>query len=386
MSATGPILITGARAPVALDIARAFRRAGFEAHLADSVTSYAARAIRPSLPIHRLPRPRNDFPAFRRTILELVERLGILRVIPTCEEVFWLAEAATRDSWSDRLFAPDPRCLRTLHSKAAFNAFAATLDIPVPKTIVLDCDFSAEQLPFRCDELVLKPEFSRFATHTLIAPRAADLPAIKPTAVYRWVAQQRIRGEEVCSWAAVDAGRITAFSTYRPRWRHGQAAAFQMEAVSIPAVRAVSERVAQATGMTGHLSFDLIIDRDGRALPIECNPRAVSGLHLFDAAPGLASAIMGRERLGEPPNGQLRHMSPAMALLGLPAALLAGKGRELMRDWRNSTDIIDREGGGLVTLGCLADAIRFSVHAIKARLSPAGATTADIEWDGEPMP
>lgn len=386
MNATGPILITGARAPVALDIARAFRNAGFETHLADSVTPYAAQGLRPRVPIHRLPRPRSDFPAFRRTILELVEQLGILRVIPTCEEVFWLAEAAARDGWSDRLFAPDPDCLRTLHSKAEFNAFAATLDIPVPQSLVLEREFSAEQLPFPSEELVLKPEFSRFATHTLIAPGAAELLAIKPTAAHRWVAQQRIRGEEVCSWAVVDAGRITAFATYRPRWRHGQAAAFQMEAVDLPAVRAVSERVAQATGMTGHLSFDLIIDREGRALPIECNPRAVSGLHLFDAAPGLANAILGRECLDEPANGQLRHMGPAMALLGFPTALLAGRARELLRDWRNSTEIIDREGSGLVTLGCLADAIRFSVHAVKAGLSPAGATTADIEWDGEPMP
>ncbi|KAF1053429.1 MAG: hypothetical protein GAK43_01427 [Stenotrophomonas maltophilia] len=386
MSQARPILITGARAPVALDIARACRAAGLSAHLADSVTPFAARALRPHLPIHRLPRPRDEFAALRRCLLELIERWDFAQIIPTCEEVFWLAEAAARDGWSERLFAPAPTLLRTLHSKAQFNAFAADLGIAVPPSVVLDAPFSAQALPFATDELVLKPEYSRFATHTLIAPTAARLARVQPSAQMRWVAQQRIRGEEFCSWAAVHQGRVLAFAAYRPRWRQGQAAAFQMEAVNQAAIESVTQRIAAATGMTGHLSFDLIIDASGQALPLECNPRAVSGLHLFDAAPALAQALLGEASLPTPPLGRLRHMGPAMALLGLPTALLSGRSRALCQDWRNSQDVIDREGGGRVTLGCLADALRFTLYAVRAGLSPAGATTADIEWDGQCMP
>ena len=40
------MLITGARAPVAVDLARAFSAAGYETHLADSVAGWAARMSR----------------------------------------------------------------------------------------------------------------------------------------------------------------------------------------------------------------------------------------------------------------------------------------------------------------------------------------------------
>lgn len=379
-------IVTGARAPVALDLARALRSAGEDVHLADSVTPFAAKGLRPRIPIHRLPAPRGDFAGFRKALLALLDRIGGALVLPTCEEVFWLAEAARRDGWSDRLLAPPPALLRTLHSKAEFAALAASLDLNPPETRVLDGAVHAGDLPFAPEDLVFKPEFSRFATATLIGPAADDIPAIRPSPQRRWVAQRRVQGDEFCSWAFAFAGRITAFAAYRPRWRQGKAAAFQMEAVELPALRAISERIAAATGMTGHLAFDAIVEADGCVRPIECNPRAVSGLHLFDAKAELATALTGSVILPEPPAGTLRHLAPAMALLGLPQALLSGRGRALLEDWRAGIDAIEREGQGLVTLGCLLDAARFAVTAIRSRRSPAGATTADIEWDGEPMP
>ncbi|MBK6801173.1 hypothetical protein [Novosphingobium sp.] len=379
-------IVTGARAPVALDLARALRTAGHEVHLADSVTPFAARGLRPRLPIHRLPPPRQDFAGFRTGMLTLLDRVEDAMVVPTCEEVFWLAEAAHRDGWSARLLAPPLALLRQLHSKADFAGLAGSLGLDAPETHVLDAPFAAEDLPFAPQELVLKPEFSRFASSTLIAPGARQIAAVRPAPGRCWVAQRRIIGEEVCSWAFAVDGRITAFAAYRPRWRQGRAAAFQMEAVALPAVREVSERITGATGLTGHLSLDTIVDAAGRVWPIECNPRAVSGLHLFDAAPGLAGALSAASALPEPPAGTLRHLAPAMALLGLPSALLSGRTGALLRDWRAGGDAIDRERGGLVTLGCLLDAARFAAMAIRSRQSPASQTTADIEWDGKPMP
>ena len=379
-------IVTGARAPVALDLARALRAAGDKVHLADSVTPFAARGLRPCLPIHRLPPPRLAFAEFRVALLHLLDHLPDARVVPTCEEVFWLAEAAHRDGWSARLLAPPIEVLRRLHSKADFAVLAAQVGLSMPETIVLDAPCTAADLPFAPQDTVLKPEFSRFATATLIASSANDLARIEPYPQRRWVAQRRIAGDEVCSWAFAVEGRITAFAAYRPRWRQGKAAAFQMEALALPAVRAVSERIAAATRLTGHISFDTIVDAQGTVWPIECNPRAVSGLHLFDAMPQLRDALTGAAVLTEPLPGTLRHLAPAMALLGLPAALVSGRAGALLRDWRAGRDAVDRERQGLVTLGCMADAARFAMQALGSGRTPAGATTADIEWDGEPMP
>ena len=382
---SGAVLITGARAPVALDLARAFRAAGYKVHLVDCVTPWAARGLRPPVPIHLVPPPRGGFQQFRAGMAGLVRRLDAIQVIPTCEEVFWLAEAAARDGYAELLFAPPLPVLRQLHSKAEFPAYAARLGLDAPDTQVVDRAISPADVFAPLHDVVLKPEFSRFATHTVVSPSVGDLEALRPTARRRSVIQRRIIGEEICSWSAVRSGRVVAYAAYRPRWRHGRSAAFQMEAVDIPAVRAITDRIARATAMTGHLSFDAIVDSEGRAFAIECNPRAVSGLHLFDADPKLADAMLGGAVVPPVDAGTLRHMAPAMALLGLPAALRQRRLRQFLADWRAGRDVIDREGHGLVTLGALADAGRFAGQALRMGRSPAAATTTGIEWNGEDM-
>lgn len=379
------VLITGARAPVAQDLARACRAAGMDVHVADSVTPWAARALRPRFPVHRLPPPRQAFADFRRRMAALIDEIGADLVLPTCEEVFWLAEAAARDGYADRLFAPPLDLLRRFHSKALFAAFANELELDAPETHVVASRDELSGVPIQAEALVLKPDYSRFGARVLIAPDTAARDRVVPSAVRRWVAQRRIEGEEICSWAAVRGGRVTAYAAYRPRWRHGRAAAFQMEAVDLPAVRAITERIAAATGMTGHLSFDVIVDRDGRAWPIECNPRAVSGLHLLDAAPALGRAFVEGGDCIAPPAGRLRHLGPAMLLLGVPAALRQGRLGVLRADWRAGRDVIGR-GAWLPQLGCVADAARFAVTAFGAGRAASDGTTADIEWNGEAFP
>lgn len=382
----GTVLITGARAPVALDLARAIRSAGIEVHLADSVRPHAARALRPAFPVHRLPPPRQAFADFRRVMRDLMDRTGAGLIIPTCEEVFWLARAAELDGSSDRLFAPSTEVLRRLHSKIDFPALAGSLGLAVPETVAICGPINPATLPTPSDEMVFKPEFSRFGTEVLIRPDGTRLDRIQPSPERRWAAQRFVAGQEVCSWAAAHDGQVSAFVAYRPRRRLGRGAAYQIEAVSNPQLRQAAETIAAATGMSGHLSFDAIEASDGRTYLIECNPRAVSGLHLFDASADLGHAVVGAGDLAEPPQGRLRHLGPAMALLGIPSALSSADLPGLIRDWRGSADVMDRGEGPGVSLGCLLDAAGFAAAAITSSRSPAGATTSDIEWNGEVLP
>lgn len=379
------VIVTGARAPVAQDLARALRAAGCQVLLADSVPAFAARAMRPAYEVHRLPAPRQAFAQFRVALSDLVERSGATRIVPSCEEVFWVSEAARLEGFEAAVFAPSIDRLRQLHSKAEFAAMVADLGLVAPDTQVIDSAIVPTELAAPLEDLVFKPEFSRFASETRISPTARDLANVRPTPQRRWVAQRRIRGEEICAWASLHGGRVTAFAAYCPRWRLGHAAAFQVEAVDAPGLRALADRIGAATAMSGHLSFDAIVDGDGRTYPIECNPRAVSGLHLFDASAALGQAILGAPGCLQPPMGRLRHLGPAMALLGLPVALGEARLGDLVTDWRASRDVIDRDGQPLVTLGCLADAARFAAAGVLGGRSAAAASTADIEWDGEAM-
>lgn len=376
------VLITGARAPVAADLARAFRAAGYETHLADCVNPFAARCLRPRVAVHRFAPPRYHFARFRRDMAELVERIQPDAIIPTCEEVFYLSGAATLDGYAHLLFAPCLPDLRRLHSKAEFVQLARSCGVAVPESFLVTGHAELAAVPLPPSEMVLKPEYSRFSTQTLIRPTADEIRRLPLSAARPFVAQRFIPGDEVCSWAAVRGGTVVAFAAYRPVWRHGRAAiAFESAA---PGVAEASRRIAEATGMTGHLSLDMILT-EANAVVIECNPRAVSGVHLLDAGPAMAHAIMGNGVAPTPPLGRTRYLAPAMAVLGFPNAVARGRLREFLTVWRRGFDVTARTGNRLAFLGTLLDAARFTATGLLHGRTTTEQTTANIEWNGEEM-
>lgn len=373
------VLLTGARAPVAIDLARSFAAAGHEVHLADSVTGWAARLSRAVAATHRLPPPRTDFEGFSGGLRDLVAKLDARAIIPTCEEIFYVVAAGL----GDRVLASPLAALRRLHSKIAFADHALALGIPTPETWRIETRAALDALPVATDELVFKPDFSRFATQTLIRPTRAQLATIDPSLTRVWAAQRFVAGEELCLWSFARAGRLVASVVYRPIWRHGKAASYAFEAVDCPAAVEIARTLANADRLTGHLSLDLIRTPDGTVVPIECNPRAVSGLHLFDARPDLAHAMLGE---GEAtPVDAVRYLGPAMLLLGLPAAIGDGRLGELARDIGRGCDVVGRPGDRRPVAGAILDAAGFAMRALASGGSASGTTTADIEWNGEPI-
>ena len=119
------VLITGARAPIAIDLAHSFAGAGWTPHLADSIRPWSARWARIAKGrIHRFAPPRFAFQAFAADLAGLVDELQPALIAPMCEDVFFVAEAAAQLGFSDRVFAPTPDVLRTLHSKVEFAGLA----------------------------------------------------------------------------------------------------------------------------------------------------------------------------------------------------------------------------------------------------------------------
>ncbi|HEU0097379.1 MAG TPA: hypothetical protein VFQ67_01260 [Allosphingosinicella sp.] len=375
------VMITGARAPVALDLARAFRAAGCEAVLADSVRPFAASLSRPRFEILRLPPPRRAFGRFRDRLRGLVREFDL--IVPTCEEVFWLAAAAELDGWSDRLFAPSPALLRRLHSKADFPKLAREAGIESPATWPIERASDWKRVPLAPADLVLKPEFSRFGARTIIGPGAAAAAALPASPQSRWVAQERLAGEEYCVWSAIRGGSLVACIVYRPVLRHQSSAAYAFEAVDSPAIAAMASRIAARVGGDGQLSYDVIVGPDGRVAPLECNPRAVSGLHLVDGSAALARALLGLGPLAPPPAGTIRYLSPAMVLMGVPAALAGGSLGRLRSVWQRGRDSVGRPGDRLPVAGVLLDAARFALMGAARLRGPTSETTDDIEWNGE---
>lgn len=375
---SGSLLITGARAPVALDLARAAAAAGYRTRLADSTPACAARMARIG-PVLRLPRPRFAFAAFAARLAAHCARDPGCLIVPTCEEVFYVRAAAERHGFTGQVLAADLGVLRQLHSKIAFAALLDQHGLPAPRTEALD----GPPGPGDGAGAVFKPEFSRFGTATLIQPDARRLRRVAPTPSARWARQEFIAGEEFCLWSAARGGELCASVVYRPKWRKGRSAAYAFEAVDAPGAVAIARHLARALNYTGQLSLDMIRNAKGQFVPVECNPRSVSGLHLFDADPALARALTGQGAPVHVTRG-LRYIAPAMWLMGWPASLLHGRRQEWRADMKAGEDVLARDGIGPV-FGALCDAAIFAATGLTRLRSAAGQTTDDIEWNGEPI-
>lgn len=381
---TERVLITGARAPAALDLARSLSAAGFETHMADCVPARIARWSKARHAVHRHASPVHQPARFARDIPALIDRLDPAAVIPACEEVFHLSALAEAQGWSERLIAPAPDTLAELHHKGRFAALCARLALPVPDTAVVT-DAAELMRHAEIEDVVVKPAWSRFGARTLIAPDAAALSRITPSTDAPWVVQTRARGDEVSLYAVAHQRRLTAFCAYRSDWRVRGGAAYVFQPLTSPLadrLRAMAETLA-AHAVTGQIACDAILDADGAPWLIECNPRATSGVHLFDRSAAFGRALLDRAT-AEPLPDPVRN-SLAMGSFGLARALREGRLSAWRHQRRASRDILAAPGDTGPRWGALADTAAFGLRALASGRSLAEAMTADIEWNGQPL-
>lgn len=373
----GVALITGARSPAALDIARGLVAAGMDVHMADSVPARISRLSNAPTRVHRLRPAVQDREGFREDVADLVRRLSPAIVIPTCEEVFHLAAARADGVEVGPLFAPDPETLDILHAKDRFNALAADLGLAAPETVVHTARIDATSMDL--SNTVLKACYSRFGAGTLVGPTATQAASTGPTPRRPWISQRRIEGVEHSSYAIAVEGRITGFAAYLSTRRLSGGAGYAFR----PADGDVAERmldasrsIAAALSLTGQMSLDAI-DDGSRAWLIECNPRATSGAHLLSGAGAIARAMSGSAGLQGPSAGA-RHNLPMMLTHGL-MRMAAHGGRA---DLALGRDVIGAPGDRLPLLGAMLDTIRYAVQAKRHGTTITGATTLDLEWNG----
>jgi hypothetical protein len=381
------VLITGARAVAALDIARDFKRLGFVVHVADCSGGTAARLSKSVDACHHYCAPRKDLGAFGQDLTRIVSIAQPRIIIPTCEEVFHLARLPRDHIVHQTFFAPPLSILRRLHDKAAFAALCYGLSLPVPETHVLTSSGDLEPFSDALEKWVFKPCFSRFGSQTLVGPSRDDLRQITPTIADPWVAQARVQGQEICLHFIAHAGVITAFGAYRGTWRLRSGASLGFQALdgveSLPMLD-IAHKLAQGLALTGQFGCDLIVDPKGQPYLIECNPRATSGVHLFPHDGSLAKAYL------TPDMPMLEAQSPSPLYLGAAISTLAladALGSGGLHDWRAvmraGRDVVGIKGDRWPVIGAIWDGLGFMARGAAHGISATAATTMDIEWNGE---
>lgn len=372
------VLILGARAPAALEWARAFHATGWRVTAADSLAWPLTRASRAIDDYVRLPEPRTDTHAWIDSLRRLVVGRGIDLVLPICEEVFYLAYG--REHLPCRVATVDFETLHTLHHKFRFAAMTANWPAAAPETRLLETPEAVTALTHEVENWVFKPAYSRFANRTLICPTPHALRAVCPTHAHPWVAQRFVAGLEHCSYSLLTDGRLTAHACYHPRYRVGRGSGIWFEPTDPAPIRAFLECFGAATGYSGQIAFDFIEDAGGHCHVLECNPRATSGVHLFDDQPeALVAALLGRNGVLTPTQTP-RMVAFAMLLFGVPRGLFAPA---FWRDYAAARDVVARPGDLGPLVAQIPGLLEIVGRALWLRRGILAAATADIEWDGQ---
>ncbi len=361
------ILLTGTRAPVALDLARAFRACGHAVHGADTWPVAVMKGDLDSFTAVAAPRLRPD--AFARDAEALVTRLAPDLIIPLCEDIFYWARLAGPQGWP--VFAPDLATLMRLHSKFVFVEMAQSLGLSAPKTQRLQSDSQIKNT----DRSVFKPEYSRFGSRVLIAPKAPKLPHDPANP---WLQQTLVPGEDICFHAVARKGQIRAFSAYRSAWRTSGGASYYIDPVEEnldQQLIIIAAMLTQSLDLTGQIACDLRLDPDGHLWLIECNPRATSGLHLLAHDPErLAAAFLVDDGDTLLTDGRAACIGPAMILSGWPRAVHEGRLGQWRRDMARTRDVFAGTGSRAYT-----GAAVLILRAALAGQSLSNFLTADIE-------
>lgn len=377
------ILITGARAPAALHLAWALRSTGHAVFLADSLRHPIGAATGHAQAYLRFAPPVQNFEGFRRDLTSICHDHQITLILPTCEEVFWLAQIAGDLPRPARLFAPSPKVLRAAHDKAAFIATCAGFWPHLPQTHLLRS--GADLLPHLPDagNLVFKPVFSRFASRILIRPDPSQLRKLRPSDTDPWVAQRFVAGREICAYAIAQAGDVQAIAVYHPKYRAGTGAGIYFQPVDPAPALAFVQAYCNATRWSGQISFDLI-EGDAGLTPIECNPRATSGLHLLRDAQALTNALLTRSTQPQLISADTKPQCVKLAMWVYAASPNRHRMSQFRTDLRAASEAMAWPDGSHVTLSAQARAVaEIAGIAIRTWQTLQQAATTDIEWNGQ---
>ncbi|MEJ2125725.1 MAG: ATP-grasp domain-containing protein [Alphaproteobacteria bacterium] len=376
------VLITGARAPVALHLARLFHGAGWRVILADTPAYPLSAASKACASYIRLPPPRFAFERYGDAVEALIARENPSLFLPTCEEVFYLAAVWKQRGLSARLFAPDISLLQDAHNKYDFIKLCRGFDLAAPETTLLTNRNDLLAVKAQARRLVFKPVWSRFANHVYIQPTPQQLENIAPTPQMPWIAQEFLPGEEISVYAVANGGKLVAHSLYRSLYRAGKGAGIYFEPIEDVRARDFVERFVARTNWTGQISFDLMRLPDGSVLPLECNPRATSGLHFFRDPLGFVAAITSGAREIERDVTCSQTVRLAMWVYGFPAALRMGAIRRFRQHLKAADELLDWPGDAAPKYAQWRALGEIAALAVRHRITLQQASTRDIEWDG----
>ncbi len=379
------ILITGARNPTSLELARLLAGKAVCIWLADSLQFPMGRYSRYVQGYIRTPTAALDTDAYIDFLKKAVKQYEINLLIPTYEEALYIANYRHHFDGICDVFCDDFEKLKSLHNKFTFIHQTANCTIKAPPTFLLETARDVALLQEDAMYYVFKPVFSRFATKVLIGPKQKQFRTLNKSQDYPWVAQWYVRGTEYCSYSIAYHGEVKAHVTYVHPYNLGKGSGIYYQQVNQPMIEAYVQEFCRKHQYHGQIGMDFILDeKDNRFYVIECNPRTVNGLHLFDPSDRLVQAFLGKNK----PMIKPINLQPRMNLLTFATynCLRAIRSRQFMqwgKDLLKAKDVIFRWHDPLPMLAQNLTLLEFIWLSFKYKVVLADAISYDTAWKGK---
>ena len=391
------ILITGACAPVSIDLSRRFHAAGHEVYLCDSNRFPVGRFTNQQHSFHRVPSPRHDTASFIFELNKIIDQHQIDLLIPTSEECFFVS--AHRNELHCKVLIESLTLLDTLHNKFTFSQTYENEFASIPRTDLLSTPNQLHAFKSQSREFVFKPCYSRFAASALIGPSASKLSNLAFESGQTWVAQEKITGTEVCSFSLANKGKLLAHASYKTPYRAGRGGGIFFEPLEHFGILNYVEAFLRQTNFTGQIGFDFIIDSEDHPWVIECNPRSTSGIHLFAMDSQLCNAYLNvldppsapvdrqRDEYADyvPMQPDVRMIGAVMPIWGSFQAIMTLSPGKFIRDFRSAKDVLTSKNDRGPMFYIPLTMAELGFKAIKKFQSLQAASTEDMEWNGEQL-
>lgn len=271
------VAVSGAGGPAGVAVIRALLRAGHEVVALDADPSAAGFQL-PGVRFGVVPRFDDD--SYANVLTSLVETTNVQALICTVAEEYapLTAVASTLSDLGCRTWIPELEAVERCLDKGAFAFAMEEYGIAHPATATTPR--ASRRLP---GPWIVKPRRGRGSRGFAFIDNARDLRRTLRRDK-ELLAQSRLVGEEFTADVLVDRnGQVV---TCVPRWRLETRGGISVKGLTFdsPEVTRVCAEVVAATGITGPLNIQGMVNSSGTVSVIELNPRFSGGLPLTLAA------------------------------------------------------------------------------------------------------
>ena len=377
------ILITGARAPAALDLMRSLSGPGIDIYAADSVRYPLSRVSNKIKQYFFISSPNHNVYLFMNDLKWIIEQYKIDVLIPTCEEIFFISKYKECLEENCVVFCDSFDKLSTFHNKYKFLEAAKNCGVLLPKTQLIVNQSDLDRVE-NVSEKVFKPIFSRFASNTLIRPQRVDLQKLSINLDTPWIAQEYISGDEYCTYSIAVNGKLQVHICYRPTYRAGLGSGIHFTPALNEKIRAFVSNFVVKHNYNGQIAFDFMQAKDRNVYVLECNPRSTSGIHCLPTHLEWANILRGDIPRTITTNQVHKMISLAMLTFGLKY-LFSRNGLTFLASFMKARDCVWRKCDMSPSFFQLVSLGEIVFKSIRHRSPLKTVATADIEWNGEEL-